>query len=79
MEELDEETGKTKAELEKREIVATTVDNEGNEYIIKRDRKIYKKDGENLTEVFDEKKKLELMNNFKVTKTDVIRGEEVER
>lgn len=71
----DYRTGKTAEELEKEVIVASTYDLQGNYYIIKRDRKIYMQDGEDLVEVTDPKKINEILDNFIVKKRDVIKDE----
>jgi hypothetical protein len=72
----DFNTGKTKEELERESIVASTYDAQGNNYIVKKDKKIYLRSGNELVEVTDPKKIAELLDNFIVTRRDVIKGEE---
>ena len=72
----DFNTGKTEEELERDSIVASTYDAQGNNYIVKKDKKIYLRSGNELVEVTDPKKIAELLDNFIVKRRDVIKGEE---
>ncbi len=78
-EKYDMNTGKTKEETKDEDIMASTYDNDGNYYVVKRDRKVYKKDGDNYSEVTDQKKIIEILNHFIAETRDVIYDDDHDR
>ena len=70
----DERTGREINDNEfEKDVVASIYDNNGDYYLIGKDKKIYlKRDEENIEEITDDRKKSEILELFKPGKTDVV-------
>ena len=76
--EFDELTGDEIEEKQELDIVVSAYDNDGNYYMIDSNKKVFKKDEDDIiTEITDKQKILQILELFKPGKTDV-KGQNME-